>query len=92
MKTKIVQIGNSKGVRIPKAFLEQLKFGEAVEFEILPEGLLLRPVLEPHKPAVARAGWKAMFVSALSEKGDDGDDFDDWDVPGLSGFDEKHRC
>lgn len=89
MKTKIVQIGNSKGIRIPKAFLEQLKFGEAVEFEILPEGLLLRPVFEPDKPAVARAGWKEMFVSALSGKCAGGDEFDDWDVPDLSGFDEK---
>jgi antitoxin MazE len=89
MKTSIVQIGNSKGVRIPKAFLEQLKFGEAVEFEILPEGLLLRPVVEPEEPAVARAGWKEMFRSALSEEGDDGSDFADWNTPGLSGFDEK---
>ena len=89
MKTNIVTIGNSQGVRIPKALLEQLKFEKTVEFEILPEGLLLRPIheKEERKP---RAGWDEMFKAALaSGESDDSEEFSDWNVSNLSSFDEK---
>lgn len=89
MRTNIIQIGNSKGVRIPKTLLEQLKFDESVEFEVLPEGLLLRPVHEKAEFA-PREGWGEMFRSAFAEGGaDDRDEFADWDRVGLSEFDEK---
>ena len=88
MKMNIVQIGNSKGVRIPKALLEQLKFGQSVEFEILPEGLLLRPVSHQTEP-VPRAGWAEMFQTALVENGDDLQEFADWNQAKLTEFDEK---
>lgn len=88
MKTNIVQIGNSKGVRIPKLLLEKLKFETSVEFEILPDGLLLRPIRENPKTA-ARAGWNEMFKAALSENGEDKEEFDDWNQAGLTEFDEK---
>lgn len=87
MKTQIIAIGNSKGVRIPKALLEQLKFEKTVEFEILPDGLLLRPVSEreERKP---RAGWDEMFQAALaSGETDDSEEFSDWNVSNLSSFD-----
>ena len=87
MQMNIVQIGNSKGVRIPKALLEQLKFENAVEFEITPDGLLLRPARQP-KTAVPCAGWAEMFQSALAE-GDDSEDFDEWNQTNLAEFDEK---
>ncbi len=89
MKASIVQIGNSKGVRIPKALLEQLQFKQSVEFEILPEGLLLRPVHEQTNTN-ARAGWDEMFQAALAAGGgDDREEFADWNQAGLTEFDEK---
>ena len=43
MKTlKIVSIGNSKGVRIPKDYIEAYHFGSEVLCEERPEGLLLK--------------------------------------------------
>lgn len=87
MKANIVQIGNSKGVRIPKAIIEQLKFEMTVEFEILPEGLLLRPVKE--KSQNPREGWAEMFQAALAEEGDDSQEFAAWNQPNLTEFDEK---
>ena len=87
MQTNIVQIGNSKGVRIPKALLEQLRFGQTVEFEITPEGLLLRPVRQP-KTSVPRKGWAEMFENALAED-NDSENFSDWNQTNLSEFDEK---
>jgi antitoxin MazE len=83
MKANIVQIGNSQGVRIPKALLEQLKFKKTVEFEVLPEGLLLRPVEET--AAKPRGGWAEMFAAAIEEA--DEPEFADWNTPILSAFD-----
>lgn len=90
MKANIVQIGNSKGVRIPKTLLEQLQFEKSVEFQVLPEGLLLRPVQEPKKnESNPRENWNEMFQTALAETDDDGEDFADWNQVGPTEFDEK---
>jgi antitoxin MazE len=61
MKTNIVQIGNSKGIRIPKTLLEQMQFEKSVEFQVTPEGLLLRPVQEKEN-VLPRAGWEEMSL------------------------------
>lgn len=45
MTTNIIQIGSSRGIRIPKQIIEYFKF-DKVEFEILPNGLLLKPVTQ----------------------------------------------
>ncbi|MBI1348954.1 AbrB/MazE/SpoVT family DNA-binding domain-containing protein [bacterium] len=55
MKTKIIRIGNSKGVRIPKSLLDGSGLKDDVELIPAEEGLLLRPV---HAP---RFGWDAAF-------------------------------
>jgi len=90
MKVNIVQIGNSKGVRIPKTLLEQLKFEKSVEFEVLPEGLLLRPVHEKTEiESAPRADWNELFRAALAEDADDAREFADWNHAGLTEFDEK---
>ncbi len=90
MKANIVQIGNSKGVRIPKTLLEQLRFEKSVEFQVTPEGLLLRPVYEnaENKPS-PRLGWDAMFQTALAENGDESAEFADWNQAALTEFDER---
>ena len=89
MRTSIVTIGNSKGVRIPKALLEQLKFEKTVEFEILPDGLLLRPVPEKQENP-PRAGWEEIFQAALaSGEDDDAAEFADWNENSLTRFDEE---
>lgn len=89
MKANIVQIGNSKGVRIPKTLLEQLRFEKSVEFQVLPEGLLLRPVYEKKEnDCEVRAGWDEMFQTALAETGDDAAEFADWNQTEPTEFDE----
>jgi antitoxin MazE len=78
MKTRIVPIGNSQGIRIPKLLLEQT--GLSGEVEISAEGgaLVIRPVKRP------RAGWAAAFQD-MARRGDDAllDD-----APSLSDWDE----
>ena len=39
---KIVLIGNSKGVRLPKSVLKKYRFGESVILEEREEGIMLR--------------------------------------------------
>lgn len=58
MKIALVPIGNSKGVRLPKAVLEQVGLTEAAELTV-ENG---RIILTPAKPA--RAGWVHAFASA----------------------------
>jgi antitoxin MazE len=55
MKTSLVQIGNSKGIRISKSLIEQ--FNLEGEIEIIPssKGLLIKPVSKP------RSKWEDIF-------------------------------
>lgn len=56
MFIRIVPIGNSRGIRIPKAMLETCGFGEEVELQAKNGALILRPVNTP------RAGWSEAFA------------------------------
>ena len=64
VKTRIVKIGNSQGIRIPKMFLDQLGFGTEAELALEQDQLVLRPAQRP------RQGWEAQF-RAMAERGDD---------------------
>ena len=64
MKTRIVRIGNSRGIRIPKALLEQTGLSGDVELHIQEHALLIKAVARP------RAGWDQAFKT-MAERGDD---------------------
>jgi antitoxin MazE len=64
MKTHIVPIGNSRGIRIPKPLLEQAGLSGEVEIRAEKNGLLIRPIAKP------RAGWAAAY-RRMAERGDD---------------------
>ncbi|HRC86085.1 MAG TPA: AbrB/MazE/SpoVT family DNA-binding domain-containing protein [Thermoanaerobaculia bacterium] len=64
MRTHIVRIGNSQGVRIPKTLLEQTGLRGAVEISVRNHSLVIEPVRLP------RAGWEASFRE-MARKGDD---------------------
>ena len=59
MQTHIVQIGNSLGLRLPKAVLDslQLKRASALSIQAKDDSIVLRPVREP------RAGWSEAFAA-----------------------------
>ncbi len=58
--TTLIRIGNSQGIRIPKAIIEQAKLDDKeLEFKVIDEGLLIKPVKKP------RQGWKEKFDNAL---------------------------
>jgi antitoxin MazE len=64
MKTNIVRIGNSRGIRIPKAVLEQCHLEDEVELEVRDDHLEVRPATKP------RSGWAEAF-RRMHEQGDD---------------------
>lgn len=80
MLTKVVPIGNSRGIRIPKALLEQCGVGEEVELQVKGGTLILRPV------ATVRASWSTAFA-AMAASGDD--NLAHEEAPTASSFDEK---
>lgn len=64
MKTSLVRIGNSRGIRIPKTVLEQCRLSETVELEVEKDRLVIRPVRRP------RSGWEDAF-RLMAQQGDD---------------------
>jgi antitoxin MazE len=64
MRAHLVQIGNSRGVRIPKPLLEQTGLRDEVEIEVRGEQLVIRAANPP------RAGWAEAFAR-MAERGDD---------------------
>ena len=64
MKLPIVQIGNSKGLRLPKSLIEQLHFTDEVELEVRADELAIKAI-----PTV-RKDWDIAFQT-LHAKADD---------------------
>lgn len=75
--TMLIKIGNSQGVRIPKAIIKQANLENSpLEFEVTSQGLLLKP--SQKKP---REGWAEQIKKALLEHPEEeeiflGDDLD----------------
>lgn len=64
MRTNIIRIGNSQGIRIPKILLEQSHLGTEVELEVEDEKIVIRSASRP------RQGWGEKF-RLMAESGDD---------------------
>jgi antitoxin MazE len=79
MKTRIIKIGNSQGIRIPKMLLEQSGLGEEVELEVHNTQLVIRPAERP------RQGWDEAFRS-MAEHADQR--LLDGDLTGQASWDE----
>jgi antitoxin MazE len=65
VRTRIVKIGNSQGIRIPKLLLEQSGIHTDVEIEVQGDHLMIRPA------SCLRNGWDEAF-STMAEQQDDG--------------------
>ncbi len=64
VKTRIIRIGNSRGIRIPKVMLQQVGLADEVEVEAQAGQLVIRPL------RVVRQGWEDRFA-AMRATGDD---------------------
>lgn len=64
IRTSLVRIGNSQGIRIPKVILDQLALTDLIELEVRDNQLLVRA------GRTARADWAAQFQK-MAEYQDD---------------------
>jgi antitoxin MazE len=81
MRADIIKIGNSQGLRLPKAILEQCGFGRSVQLRVEGNCLIIEPISE------TRAGWDEAFqgmatlmddASLLNEQAENQFDLDEW--------------
>lgn len=64
MKTKIVKIGNSRGVRIPKTFIDESGLKNEVELEIEGDNIVIKPISRN------RESWNSAFQK-MAKNNDD---------------------
>jgi antitoxin MazE len=60
---KLVRIGNSRGVRIPKSLIEQAGLTDEIQMTVRRGKVVLQPL------RVRRAGWRASIRAALEKHG-----------------------
>ena len=65
MRTKVIKIGNSRGVRIPKSFIEQSGLDDEVELEIRNDQIIIRSI-----STKKREGWDILFKKMAQNKDD----------------------
>ena len=70
MNAKLISIGNSKGVRLPKKLIEQYHLKENLKLEELDEGILIRAD-EPQD----KLSWEETFKE-MAQENEDWSDFD----------------
>ena len=71
MKTKVIKIGNSRGIRLPKVILQQVGINDEVNLEVDRDRIILEPI--HHR----RNGWQEAFLKMASNSDDqllDGED------------------
>ena len=64
MKTRLVQIGNSRGIRLPKTVLAEAQLEDEVELKAEPGCVVIRSLRRP------RAGW-ADAAQKMRQRGED---------------------
>ena len=58
MKTAVIKIGNSKGLRLSKEIIERYGIRESIDIILEEDQIVLKPVNEP------RSGWEKAFKAA----------------------------
>ena len=64
IRSKVVKIGNSRGLRIPRTLLEQAGLKDEVEMTVQDNQLVIRPA------RAVRQGWDVQFTQMAQENAD----------------------
>ncbi|MFP4012294.1 MAG: AbrB/MazE/SpoVT family DNA-binding domain-containing protein [Spirochaetaceae bacterium] len=85
MKAKVVRVGNSRGVRIPKELLDLygVNEGDTLELEERREGILLRRTLDDEKLIGYGEAYREMAAEAAEHA-----EWEDWDDTLGDGLDD----
>ena len=65
MRTQLIRIGNSRGIRIPKPLIEGCGLGDSVELRVIGQRIVISPERVP------RQGWAEAFRKAGPAKNDE---------------------
>jgi antitoxin MazE len=65
MHVNLIQIGNSKGIRLPKTVLQALKVEKELDIEVKDQTLIVKPVR-----GSSRQGWEEK-LKAMHKRGED---------------------
>jgi antitoxin MazE len=66
MRVKLVPIGNSKGIRLPKALLAAARLEDEVMLSVQNGALVISPARRRRRP---RTGWAEAFQKEIERKG-----------------------
>ena len=77
MDAKLIDIGNSKGVRLPKKLIERYHLKEKLTLEELDEGILIKAD-EPQD----KLSWEETFKD-MAQENEDWSDFDNLSPDGI---------
>jgi antitoxin MazE len=64
MKARLIRIGNSRGIRLPKPVIDELGLADEVDMEVRADRLVIRP------SQGTRAGWAEAAEALAAEAGD----------------------
>ena len=64
IRTRLVKIGNSQGIRIPKVVLDQLHITDTIELELQDDQLIIRSTKTP------RTEWRSAFQHMAAQADD----------------------
>ena len=64
MEIQVIQIGNSRGIRLSRTILDRYEIGDMVDLELRKNHINIKPVAQPRK------GWDKAFME-MNAKGDD---------------------
>lgn len=84
MKTKLIRIGNSQGVRIPKPLIEESGITKEIEMILRDDEIVLRSA------EITRKNWEASFEK-MAKQGDDAL-LDQKEIEKTSDWDEAERA
>ena len=73
---KLVSVGNSKGIRLPKALLQKYGWSDALLLEEVEDGVFL------HREEGSHLSWKETYRAMAAEK----EDWSDFDVTVADGL------
>ena len=78
MEAKLIQIGNSKGIRLPKRLITKYGFAETVALKEVEAGILIESSQD------AKLSWKDTFKAMAASD----EDWSDWAALDLEDMDE----
>jgi antitoxin MazE len=81
MKTKVIKVGNSKGILLPKHIIKVYEIQDEIQLELREDCIVLTPLKD------TKLNWEALYQKELNSKTDDQDKKDWQNFPNK--FDEE---